>query len=193
MGWPKCMCPGCCRIYHVTEPSEGEREAYTVGPSGQREAYTTEASGQQVVYTTDHNDQREVPKEEKPMSRLIVFLGSTRDGRNGTRVATHLVNLLKERKHAVTVFDPLKMPFELLRQPLHFMPDQSAAPQWLRDANAEIAAADGFVVVTPEYNCSLPPALVNMLDHFPPASFRHRPVGIACYSLGELTATRSVS
>ena len=38
------------------------------------------------------------------MSRLVLFLGSTRDGRNGTRVATHLVNLLKERKHAVTVF-----------------------------------------------------------------------------------------
>ena len=95
--------------------------------------------------------------------------------------------------------DPLKMPFELLRQPLHFLPDQSAAPQWLRDANTAIQEADGFVVVTPEYNCGLPPALVNMLDHFPPASYRHRPAAIACYSLGEGThgpppspATRSV-
>ena len=80
------------------------------------------------------------------------------------------------------------MPFELLRQPLHFLPDQSAAPQWLRDANQSIIEADGFVVVTPEYNCGLPPALVNMLDHFPPASYRHRPVGIACYSLGRYGA-----
>ena len=79
------------------------------------------------------------------------------------------------------------MQFEMLRQPLHFMSDRSAAPQWLRDADAELQAADGFVVVTPEYNCGLPPALVNMLDHFPPASYRHRPVGIACYSLGEKT------
>ena len=38
------------------------------------------------------------------MSRLVLFLGSTRDGRNGTRVATHLVTLLRERNHAVTVF-----------------------------------------------------------------------------------------
>ena len=84
------------------------------------------------------------------------------------------------------------MPFELLRQPLHFMPDQSAAPEWLRAANKSILEADGFVVVTPEYNCGLPPALVNMLDHFPPASYRHRPVGIACYSLGEADIWRMV-
>ena len=30
-----------------------------------------------------------------------------------------------------------------------------------------------FVIVTAEYNCSLPPALTNLLDYFPPASFRH--------------------
>ena len=29
-----------------------------------------------------------------------------------------------------------------------------------------------FVIVTAEYNCSLPPALTNLLDYFPPASFR---------------------
>ena len=39
-------------------------------------------------------------------------------------------------------------------------------------------------IVTPEYNCSLPPALTNLLDHFPPASFRHKPATIAAYSVG---------
>ncbi|XP_037076596.1 NADPH azoreductase-like [Pollicipes pollicipes] len=127
------------------------------------------------------------------MSRLVLFLGSTREGRNGERIATHLVKLLKEKNHNVTVFDPLKMPFEMLRQPLHFMPDASAAPEWLRDANETLKAADGFVVVTPEYNCALPPALVNMLDHFPPASYRHRPVGMACYSLGQFGGMRAAA
>jgi len=125
------------------------------------------------------------------MSRLVVFLGSTRDGRNGERVLTHLVKLLEEKNHHVTVFDPLKMPFELLRQPLHFMPDRSAAPEWLRTANQTLIDADGYLVITPEYNCALPPALVNMLDHFPPASYRHRPVGMACYSLGPFGGIRA--
>ena len=31
-----------------------------------------------------------------------------------------------------------------------------------------------FVIVTAEYNCSLPPALTNLFDYFPPASFRQR-------------------
>ena len=44
--------------------------------------------------------------------------------------------------------------------------------------------SDGFLIVTPEYNCSLPPALTNLLDHFPPASFRHKPASIAAYSMG---------
>ena len=38
------------------------------------------------------------------MSRIVLFLGSTRDGRNGERVAKHLVKLLEEKKHSVNVF-----------------------------------------------------------------------------------------
>ena len=38
------------------------------------------------------------------MSRIILFLGSTRDGRNGERVMKHIVKLLEERKHVVSVF-----------------------------------------------------------------------------------------
>ena len=37
-----------------------------------------------------------------------------------------------------------------------------------------------FVIVTAEYNCSLPPALTNLFDYFPPASFRQR-VFVFCF------------
>jgi hypothetical protein len=82
--------------------------------------------------------------------------------------------------------DPLEMDFQVLRQPLHFMKDKSAAPKWLTEANEEIAAADGFVVVLSEYNCGIPPALGNMMDHFPPSSYRHRPCSIITYSMGKM-------
>lgn len=49
--------------------------------------------------------------------------------------------------------DPLKMEFEMLRQPLHFMKDRNQAPSWLLKANEEIVHADGFLVVSSEYNC----------------------------------------
>ena len=54
------------------------------------------------------------------------------------------------------------------------MQDQAAAPQWMLDTHQTIKQADAFVIVTPEYNCALPPALTNMLDYFPPASYRHK-------------------
>lgn len=58
------------------------------------------------------------------------------------------------------------------------------APEWMLDINKKIQEADGVIFVSSEYNCGIPPALSNMLDHFPPASYRHRPCGIVTYSLG---------
>lgn len=81
--------------------------------------------------------------------------------------------------------DPLNMDFQSVRQPLHFMKDQSAAPAWLLEANEEIKSADGFVVVLSEYNCGIPPALSTMMDAFPPGSYRHRPCSIVTYSMGK--------
>lgn len=103
--------------------------------------------------------------------------------------------MIKVRKHnlaalilIVTHFspatDPLEMDFQVLRQPLHFMKDRSTAPAWLINANAEIESANGFVAVLSEYNCGIPPALSNMIDHFPPSSYRHRPCSIVTYSMG---------
>ena len=54
----------------------------------------------------------------------------------------------------------------------------------------EIRAADGVVVVTGEYNHSMPPGLVNLLDHFLEEWF-WRPAGIACYSAGQYGGVRA--
>lgn len=76
------------------------------------------------------------------------------------------------------------MPFEIVKSPLHFYPNPADAPQWLRDTNATINDADGFLLLSPEYNYTLSPALTNMIDHFPPSSYRHKPAGVVTYSMG---------
>ena len=48
----------------------------------------------------------------------------------------------------------------------------------------KIESADCFVFVTSEYNRTLPPALTNFMDHFPPSLFYHRPSAIVSYSIG---------
>ncbi|CAG7820547.1 unnamed protein product [Allacma fusca] len=116
--------------------------------------------------------------------KIVVFYGSTRTGRLVERVGAFVKKVLVDKGLEPLIFDPEEMNFEMLKCALHFYPNRDDAPQWLKDADAVIRDADGFLVVSTEYNSSIPPALSNMLDHFPPASFRHRPVGILTYAKG---------
>lgn len=53
----------------------------------------------------------------------------------------------------------------------------------LQDISEQIDKADAFLIITPEYNHSVPPALTNLLDHFSPAQYHFKPSGIVSYSL----------
>ena len=85
--------------------------------------------------------------------KIVLFLGSTRDGRMGGKVANYVRDVLQKNGCAIKIFDPIEMDFPVLRQPLHFIRDRSQAPQWMIDADQDIQKADGFVVVLSEYNC----------------------------------------
>merc|ERR1719495_1770126 len=125
------------------------------------------------------------------MANVCVVLGSVREGRMGLRVARMITKQLEKDGAKPTLLDPLEVGAPLLAQPLHFMKDQSQAPQWMVDTHKIIQQSQGFVIVTAEYNCSLPPALTNLFDYFPPASFRHKPVSIAAYSMGPYGGIRA--
>eukprot|EP00090_Calanus_glacialis_P002004 TRINITY_DN1150_c0_g1_i1.p1 TRINITY_DN1150_c0_g1~~TRINITY_DN1150_c0_g1_i1.p1 ORF type:complete len:198 (-),score=69.04 TRINITY_DN1150_c0_g1_i1:100-693(-) len=127
------------------------------------------------------------------MAKVCVVLGSVREGRMGLRVANMIMKNLAALGAEPILLDPLEINAPLLSQPLHFMKDQSQAPQWMLDTHQKIKDADGFVIVTAEYNCSLPPALTNLLDHFPLPSYRHKPASIASYSMGSLGGTRAAA
>ncbi len=40
------------------------------------------------------------------------------------------------------------------------------------------------MLVSSEYNGTIPPALTNLLDHFPPVSYRHKPCSVVTYASG---------
>ena len=86
-------------------------------------------------------------------------------------------------KHNVQVIDPLDEKYKLpvLETP-HFFFKPGEAPEQLETIAGIIAAADCFVLVTAEYNHSIPPALVNMLDHFGGSKYAHKCCGIVTYS-----------
>lgn len=78
------------------------------------------------------------------------------------------------------------MDFPMMKKPLHFYKDSSEAPKSLQDAAQKIREADAYVMVTGEYNHSIPPGLSNMLNYFPGSIYSYKPCGIVCYSPGEL-------
>jgi NAD(P)H-dependent FMN reductase len=67
---------------------------------------------------------------------------------------------------------------------------KNAAPEPMETIAGLIRQADGFLIVSGEYNHGIPPALKNMLDHFLEEWF-WRPSAIACYSRGAFGGVRA--
>ena len=96
---------------------------------------------------------------ERPL-RVMVIIGSNRDGRLGPTVARWFVAELAGRADAdVDVLDVAEAA----------LPDRLTAfgaepPPEVAAVSARLAAADAFVVVTPEYNHSYPAPLKTLID-----------------------------
>jgi NAD(P)H-dependent FMN reductase len=114
------------------------------------------------------------------MPKLTVILASVREGRAGEAIAQWFVTRAKEHgKFDVQLADLKALNLPILDEPHHprlkkYVHDSTKA--W----SAIVDASDAFVVVTAEYNYTLPPALVNALDtvyH----EWTYKPVGFVSY------------
>jgi NAD(P)H-dependent FMN reductase len=123
-----------------------------------------------------------------PLDLLVVF-GSVRRDRRGIGLARYLVGALQARGHAVTLIDPMELNLPLIDRMYKEYP-KGEAPEVLERLAGPIRGADGVVVVSAEYNHSIPPALSNLLDHFL-EEFFWKPSAIACYSAGPFGGVRA--
>ncbi|MFF4020843.1 NADPH-dependent FMN reductase [Streptomyces sp. NPDC001843] len=99
--------------------------------------------------------------------KIAVILGSTRPGRNGKAVADWVMDQAGARTAAeYELIDLADHPLPFLDEPV---PPARARGQYQNDhskAWAEtIAAFDGYIFVTPEYNHSVPAGLKNAIDY----------------------------
>jgi NAD(P)H-dependent FMN reductase len=120
---------------------------------------------------------------------ILVFYGSVRGGRQGIKAARYVVRRCQERGHRVTLIDPMEEKLPLLDRMYKEYP-KGQAPEGLERLAGRIRAADAFIVVSGEYNHSIPPALSNLLDHFLEEYF-WRPSAIVCYSGGAFGGVRA--
>ncbi|KAL7500484.1 hypothetical protein ACHAWT_010453 [Skeletonema menzelii] len=106
----------------------------------------------------------------------------------GPRVNSFIQTTLEERGHTITHIDPKQ--FTLLQKPV-FGYAPGKAPQELQECQSILQQADAYVCVTPEYNHSPSPALMNVLNHFGSSTFSFKPSAIVTYSAGQWGGTRA--
>ena len=121
--------------------------------------------------------------------KCVVLLGSVRSDRQGIRAARYVERSLIERGHHVSLVDPASLNLPLLDR-MYKEYDPGSAPPALEALARLYRTADAFIVVSGEYNHSIPPALSNLLDHFLEEYF-FRPSAIVCYSTGQFGGVRA--
>ena len=124
----------------------------------------------------------------EPLDLLVIY-GSVRPQRVGIRAARFIRGACEARGHRATLIDPLEEGLPLLDRMYKEYP-AGQAPEGLERLAGKIKGADGFIVVSGEYNHSIPPALSNLLDHFLEEYF-WRPSAIVCYSAGPFGGVRA--
>ncbi len=114
------------------------------------------------------------------MLKIGILLGSTRPGRRGEQVAQWVCERAAHRADAEFAS------IDLLDHPLpHLDTPPAASPGRYQHEHTQawadtIAAFDGFVMVTPEYNHSIPGVLKNALDHLR-VEWRDKAAGFVSY------------
>ncbi len=126
---------------------------------------------------------------------VAVLLGSVRSERMGIRAAKWAVAQLEKRGHEAVLVDAAELKLPLLdKMWKEIRKDPPAKYAKLHEKLAPLAKlylrADGFCIVSAEYNHSISPGLSNMIDHFLEEYF-FRPSAIICYSQGPFGGVRA--
>jgi NAD(P)H-dependent FMN reductase len=120
--------------------------------------------------------------------KISVIYGSTRDGRQGIKFAKHIKNELSNRGNEVVLIDPMNISIETLTK-RYIDYDKDTAPISLEKMHQELDSSDAFVIVSAEYNHFMPPALINVLNHFH-SEYQRKPSAITTYSVSPFGGVR---
>ena len=119
--------------------------------------------------------------------KIAILEGTVRNNRDGNKVALFARRLMESRGWESTIIDPAQFPLPLLDRMFKEMKDPEEKFVIIHNILQE---ADGFVMVTAEYNHSIPPALKNLLDHYREEYF-FKPTAIISYSGGPFGGVRA--
>ncbi|HMJ89025.1 MAG TPA: NAD(P)H-dependent oxidoreductase [Candidatus Acidoferrum sp.] len=119
---------------------------------------------------------------------ITLVVGTNRPGSRTRQVAAHIEDIYRELATPLKVLDLARMPAEI------FHPNSYAEkPASFLPFSEGVLQSSGLVVVTPEYNGSVPGVLKYFIDMLKfPESFEHRPVCFVGLAAGMWGALRPV-
>ncbi len=115
------------------------------------------------------------------MPKITILISSIRTGRRSPRVVTYFKKYIETNNLAtVEILDLKEYNFPVFDERLRF---QKEPTEGMLDFSAKIKAAEGILIVTPEYNGGYPPALKNAIDLLY-EEWHRKPVAISTVSDG---------
>lgn len=147
--------------------------------------------------------------------KTVLFMGSARDitppwggtSRQGDGILEWVKAEVSKRtsslgdneiKHELTVYDPIEVfgkggalesSGAEIRTP-HFFFKPGEAPAAMEAMAQKIKEADCYLIVTPEYNHSVTPAISGMMGHFGGSNYAFKPSGLITYSVSPYGGAR---
>lgn len=126
------------------------------------------------------------------MLKIKIILGSTRQNRFSDKAGAWILEKTKKRQEInAELLDLRDYPLPFYNEPISpsMVKNGEYADEVARKWAAKIGEADGFIIVTPEYNHGVSGVLKNALDHIY-AEWNNKPVGFVAY--GSVGGARSV-
>ena len=131
------------------------------------------------------------------MPKLQIIVGSTRPTRSADKVVPWVVDRARRKgDFEVEVLDLRDWPLPFFQEHMGTIGD-FADPTYsdpiVRAWNRKVVEGDAYLIVTAEYNHSVPGQLKNAIDSvFLSFAFRNKPIGFVGYSVGVAAGTRAV-
>src|SRR6056300_1038849 len=119
---------------------------------------------------------------------IEIIVGKNRKNSISSVLAEWLLKIYQDIREDAQIIDLVKLPLET------FSPDAySEKPEAVLGFTQRIVKSSGLVLITPEYNGSMPGALKLFIDHLPfPESFENRPICYIGLAAGQFGALRPI-
>lgn len=120
--------------------------------------------------------------------KFLVVTGTARSGRKSIHPARYVTRLL-DQEHEAELFDMKQKDIPVLETTRYM---EGGVPEDVEEFGRKVEETDSIVIVTPEYNHSIPGGLKNLLDYLYP-EYEDMPFSYVTVSAGGFGGVRAVS